>query len=71
MVAPIFGVVPVERPVLLAWSELTFFSLLKAHLFSKALKDNSRIRILCDDEIKNHYFRIDVNIASLSTCSTV
>lgn len=70
MVVPIFGVVPLERPVLLVWSELTFFSLLKAHLFSKALKDNSATRILCDNEIKNHHFKIDINIASVLTCST-
>lgn len=65
----IFGVVPVERPMLLAWSELTFISMLKACLFFKTL-NNGEMRMLCDDGIKPHNFIIDVDTALLSTCST-
>lgn len=68
--ALVSGVVPVERPTLLAWSELTFISMLKACSFSKTL-NNGEIRMLYDDGIKPHNFRIDVDTALLSTCSTL
>lgn len=68
--APIFGVIPDERPTLLAWSELTFISMLKACFFFKAFKDNSEIRMPCGDEIKSYHFRIGVDTVFLSTCST-
>lgn len=53
--APGLGVVPLERPTLLVWSELTL--------------NNGEVRMLCDDGIKPHNFRIDVDIGLLSTCS--
>lgn len=67
--APVFGVVPVEKPTLLAWSELTFISMLKACFFFKTL-NNGEIRMLCDDGIKPRNFRMDVGTVLLSTCST-
>lgn len=68
-VGPGFGVVPFERPMLLACSEVTFMSMLKACCFSKTL-NNSEIRMLCDDGVKPHHFRIYVDIVLLSICST-
>lgn len=54
--APVLGVVPVERPMLLVWSELTL--------------NDGEVRMLCDDRIKPHNFRIDVDTALLSASST-
>lgn len=65
-----FGVVLIEKPALPAWSELTFISMVQACFFSRTL-NNGEIRMLCDDGVKTHNLRIDVDAVLLSTCSTL
>lgn len=67
--APVFEVIPVGRPI----HHSFFFSAniylhVESMFFFKAL-NNAEINILCNDGIKLHNFRIDVDTALLSTCS--